>query len=362
MSQNVYIHIPFCKQKCNYCSFVSYPNLSYKQQYISCLKEEIKAKYKNEILKTLYFGGGTPSLMTIYELKSILELFNIDETTEITLEINPETVDKEYLKDLKTLGINRLSIGCQTFNDKILKLIGRKHTSKQAIETVDFANQAGFTNISLDFIYGLPNQTEKDFTKDLERAITSDICHISLYGLKIDEGCIFYKNYPANLPDEDAQSVMYRNAINILTANNFEHYEISNFAKKGYESKHNLNYWNNNSYYGFGIAAHGYTNGIRYSNPVTFDEYFKNPIKPFETKKLSEQEKLEEEIFLGLRRMNGIDVGFINNKYNINFEEKYKSLLDKYILSGHLVKTENGYKFSTDGVLVSNYILADFLE
>ena len=362
MSRNVYIHIPFCKQKCNYCSFISYPELEYRTQYLSCLKEEIQTKYRGEALKTLYFGGGTPSILSIDELKSIIDLFNIDITTEITLEINPETVNKEYLKNLKDIEVNRVSFGCQTFDDNILKLIGRKHTSKLAIEVIDFAKQADFANISLDFIYGLPNQTVSLFKNDLVKAVDLGIQHISLYGLKIDEGCYFYKNRPTNLPNGDIQANMYEKAIETLTARSFEHYEISNFAKKGCESKHNLNYWDNNSYYGFGIAAHGYIDGVRYSNPTTFEEYLKNPTKPLESKKLSIQEKLEEEIFLGLRRVSGINTSYINEKYQIDIEKKYKPILNRYLSSGHLLKTDCGYKFSTEGVLVSNYILADFIE
>lgn len=362
MVQNVYIHIPFCRQKCKYCSFISFPKLESKEKYLLSLRKEIISKYKNEVLNTLYFGGGTPSLLSTDEFKNIIELFNTDNNTEITIEVNPETVNYEYLSELQQTGVNRLSIGCQTFNDVILRIIGRRHDSKQVIDVVKYAKSAGFNNISLDFIYGLPNQTIKDFECDLKKAVELDIQHISLYGLKIDEGCYFCNNRPYNLPDDDTQAKMYLKAIDLLSEHNFQHYEISNFALNGYESKHNLNYWDNNSYYGFGVAAHGYINGKRYSNPVTLEKYTANPAEPQEIKTLSKQEMLEEEIFLGLRRMKGIDTELINNKYNIDFEKKYKSVLDKYTSSGHLLKTDNGYCLSAKGILVSNYILADFIE
>ena len=361
MSKNVYIHIPFCKQKCNYCSFISFPRLDMKDQYIKALIKEIKTKYRQEQLRTLYFGGGTPSLLDIEDFKAVISLFNTNSQTEITCEANPETLSQNYLEKLKGCGINRLSIGCQTFDDNILKIIGRHHTANQVKQVVNYAQNAGFKNISLDFIYGLPNQNIKGFETDLKTACELGIQHISLYGLKIDDNCYFYKNPPEFLPDDDTQAEMYLKANEILTQQGYLHYEISNFAKKGYESKHNLNYWNNNSYYGFGLAAHGYLDNIRYSNKNTLEEYIKNPLLPQEKKVLTHKEQLEEEIFLGFRRNSGINVTDINKKYKIDFNNKYKDIINKYINSKHLEKTANGYRLTNEGILVSNYILADFI-
>ena len=355
MAKNVYIHIPFCKQKCNYCSFISFPHIDKKIEYLTALKQEIKHFYKNENLNTLYFGGGTPSLLTPDEIESILKLFNISKNTEITIELNPETITEKYLKELYKIGINRLSIGCQTFDNNILEIIGRKHTAQQAKNIVKIAQKSGFKNISLDFIYGLPNQSIQNFENDLKEALKLNIQHISLYGLKIDEGCYFYKNIPENLPDNDTQADMYLLAIEILK--DFGQYEISNFGKA---SKHNLNYWDNNFYYGFGVAAHGYINGIRYSNYETIDEYVKNPIKHFSEIKITKQAQLEEEIFLGLRKCNGIDVKKINSKYNIDFEFKYKNILNKY--KDFFIKTSEGYALNTNGFLISNNIMSEFIE
>lgn len=362
MANNVYIHIPFCKQKCNYCSFVSFPRLDEKEKYLNALCDEISAEYKLESLKTLYFGGGTPSLLGAGEFDRLISLFNTDIKTEITAELNPENLTLEYLLSLRNVGINRISLGCQTFNDDILGIIGRRHSGNQVKNAVKMAKMAGFNNISLDFIYGLPSQTVEDFISDLKNAVELQIQHISLYGLKIEDGCYFYNHIPNNLPDDELQAEMYLQAIKLLKENGFCHYEISNFSLPGFESKHNLNYWNNNSYYGFGVAAHGYINGVRYANTVIMNQYLQNPLKHTEQRVISAQEQLEEEIFLGLRRIDGIDTTLINSKYNIIFDTKYEDIIQKYIFSKHLEKTEKGYKLTDNGILVSNCILAEFLD
>lgn len=331
-----------------------------KEKYMEALVAQIKEDYKGEMLDTLYFGGGTPSTLGIKDFERIISLFNISQNTEITAEINPEGSDEDYLKKLKSLGVNRISFGTQTFDDEILKIIGRRHNSAQTVFALNCASKAGFNNISLDLIYGLPTQNLKGFETDLKKAVESGIQHISLYGLKIDEGCYFYKNPPMNLPDSDLQADMYLKAIEILKANGFEHYEISNFSLPNFNSKHNLNYWENNSYYGFGCAASGYVDGIRYTNEVDLNKYIKNSRSKVSAQKLEKQEILEEAIFLGLRKMTGLNIKEINEKYGIDFDKKYAKILDKY--SNYFIKTKQGYTFSTDGILISNTILADFLE
>lgn len=370
MIKNTYIHIPFCKGKCHYCSFISYNRLELKEQYICALQKQINAEYKGEALNTLYLGGGTPSLLKVNEIESIINQFEFDDNAEITCEVNPDSVDFDYLCGLCEIGINRLSIGSQTFNDEILKLIGRKHSSEQIKSAVQNAKEAGFDNISLDFIYGLPKQGLNDFINDLKIAIGLDIQHISLYGLKIEKNCYFDENPPKNLPDSDLQADMYLKAVDMLKNNGFEHYEISNFAKindvgqvcptYAFESRHNLNYWNNNTYYGLGCAASGYGNKIRYTNEVDLEKYIKNPLKKGVNHELTEQEILEEEIFLGFRKISGINVGNINKKFYINFENEYSSVLQKY--SDFLIKTEHGYALTLNGTMLSNEILAEFIN
>lgn len=362
MVKSAYIHIPFCKSKCHYCSFVSFNKLELKNDFIKALKEEIKTFYNNETLNTLYFGGGTPSLLTIPEIQSILRLFKTNPNTEITLELNPDDCDYFYLRSLYDSGINRLSLGCQSFNDNILKLINRRHKAQDTITAVKSAQNAGFKNISLDFIYGLPDQSLENFIEDLKTAVDLGIQHISLYGLKIEEGCYFYNHMPQNLTNDDEQADMYLEAIKTLTNLGFEHYEVSNFSQKGYNSKHNLTYWNNDEYYGFGVAAHGYQNSCRYENLETIEEYIQNPLVRKTSKILTPQEILEEEIFLGLRKMEGINISQINLKYGINFEEKYNDILKKYEGLKLLQKTAQGYALTPNGILVSNVILAEFID
>lgn len=357
--QNAYIHIPFCNSKCFYCAFVSTCNIKLELGYLIALLKEIDTNYQGNPLKTLYFGGGTPSILPIEHVRKIFNKFYFEDNPEITFELNPENASLDYLTSLKEVGINRLSIGIQTFNDNILKLIGRRHSSEQAKTAIKLAQNAGFKNISLDFIYGLPEQTLQDFENDLEIAKNLNIQHISLYGLKIEDNSVFGKKTPQNLPDDDLQADMYLKAIETLKE--FEHYEISNFAIKGFESKHNLNYWNNNHYYGFGCGAHGYENSMRYANCFEIHKYIENPLTKdfghFET----EKEKLEEEIFLGFRKAEGININDINSKFNIDFEKKYETILKKYLKTEHLQKTEKGYALTDTGFLISTVILSEFM-
>lgn len=360
MIKNAYIHIPFCKSKCNYCSFTSFVDSLNIEKYLFCLKNEIKHFYENEKLNTLYFGGGTPSLLNINQIKELLNLFDFEDNAEITVELNPNDVDENYLDNLLNIGINRLSFGVQTFDDEILKIIGRRHTSNEAINIVNLSKKAGFDNVSIDLIYGLPNQTIDYFKKDLEMAVSLPITHLSFYGLKIEEGCKFYNNMPKNLPDLDIQADMYEFLCEFLENCGYEHYEISNFSKNGFNSKHNLNYWNNNSYYGFGVSAHGYDGNIRYSNKKNLIDYLNNPLEHFEMNKLTSQQKLEEEIFLSFRKAEGVNIKVIKDKFNIEFESNYSNILQKY--NNYLIRTNQGYAFNTKGFLISNLILSEFIE
>lgn len=359
MPQSAYIHIPFCRRKCGYCAFVSYNMPEKHAAFIEKLLAEIKSKYKGELLKTVYLGGGTPSLLEISQVKKILNCLNFDENTEITLEANPDSVNFEYLKALKQCGINRLSLGVQSFDDKILKIANRLHSAGQAVLAYKNARKAGFDNINLDFIYGLPEQSTEGVKNDLKTAVSLNPEHISLYGLKIEERTPFSKQKFTNIADDDAQAEMYLAAIEILA--DFEHYEFSNFAREGKFSRHNLNYWENEEYYGFGAAAHGYIDGVRYSNFANLESYLKTPQKPENQHKITPAERLEEEIFLGFRRCAGIDSEKINRKFSINFDEKYSKILKKYEKTGHLARTEKGWRLTTQGILVSNEILCEFL-
>ena len=374
MTTSAYIHIPFCKSKCKYCSFVSYTKPDLITGYIFALLKDISDNYKKEDLKTLYFGGGTPSLIPAELLDKVIKKFNFQKDYELTVEVNPDDCTPEYLQTLIKLGVNRLSIGSQTFDDNILKLIGRRHNSNDIVKTVEFAKTAGFDNISVDLIYGLPTQTIDGLKRDLEQFLKLDIRHISTYGLKIEEESFWGKFYNKETnrlvipdtnriylpPDDDTQADMYERVNDVLEHNGFYRYEVSNFAKKGYESKHNLNYWDNNEYYGFGAAAHGYVDGVRFYNYSELEKYMANPSTHEYGKTLTEDEKLEEEIFLGFRKREGVNVNKINEKFGIDFENKYKVILEKY--SDFINETPAGYTLNLKGILISNIILAEFIN
>ena len=360
MPKACYIHIPFCRSKCNYCSFVSFNKPELITGYVYSLLKEISENYKGEALKTLYFGGGTPSLLSADLLLKLIKKFTVEEDAEITIEVNPDDCNLDYLRSLKELGFNRLSVGSQTFDNRLLKLAGRRHNSEQILETVKYAKLAEFDNISLDLIYGLPQQTMEGLKNDLEKFLELNIQHLSTYGLKIEGGTFWGEHKPNDIPDNDTQADMYEMINNVLTHAGYERYEVSNFAKKGYESKHNLTYWNNEEYYGFGVSAHGYVDGIRYSNYCTLKEYMDKPANHEYGRLLIEKEKLDEEIFLGFRKTEGINIQRIKEKFNVDFEDKYKNVLDKY--AEYIIKTSQGYAFNLKGTMLSNEILPDFLD
>lgn len=363
MIEHAYIHIPFCKRKCHYCSFVSGEDITFKKPYINALIHEIKSLYKGEKLKTIYFGGGTPSLLTPEDLNTILSCFNYSpDECEITLEANPETIIQDRLKDIKDIGFNRISLGIQTFNDNILHFIGRNHNKDIILDSLDNVKKTGFQNISIDLIYGLPFQTKDLFIEDIKNALSLDIQHISSYGLKIENNSYFGKNPPPDLPDEDSQANMYILLCNMLEKNNFKQYEISNFSKEGFESKHNLVYWKNKQYYGFGLNASGFENNIRYKNTSIFNKYIENPLQKEEELILTTKEQTENEIFLALRLKEGINIQELNNKYNINFIEKYKEIIEKYSKLNMLIIDDGRCRLTQEGTLLSNIIMSEFID
>jgi oxygen-independent coproporphyrinogen-3 oxidase len=353
----LYIHIPFCEKKCNYCSFVSFcADKDAFEKYFEALFLEFKFKVTDK-LKTVYIGGGTPSVVPM----ELYSRFNFDffEDYEFTFEINPKTVDREYLQALRGLGVNRLSIGIQSFEDEILTRIGRIHSAEDAKNCVKMAQEVGFNNISVDLIYGLPNQTQDIWKKTLDEATKLGVQHISTYGLKIEKGTPFGQNLPENLPDEDVCADMYLECIKTLEQKGFRHYEISNFALPGFESKHNINYWKNNPYIALGISAHGYQNGIRYENTSDFDKYLKNPLKPHCEAVLTQKDVLNEGIFLGLRLIKGIDLQEFEVRYGFDFEQKYSQIIQKY--KEFFVKKNGCIALTQEGLMVSNIILSEFV-
>ena len=323
--KSAYIHIPFCKSICSYCDFCK---MNYQKEwievYLDVLKEEIEEKYADEYLDTIYIGGGTPSCLSKEELNKlfdIIKIFNLNEEYEFTFECNVNDITEELLNILKENQVNRLSIGVESFNNNNLKLIERKHTFEDALTKINLVKNYGFNNINVDLIYALPEETLSTVKKDINQLLKLDIPHISTYSLIIEEHTKL-KIKGIKEIDQDLDAKMYEYIVKKLTNNNYNHYEISNFAKKGYESRHNLTYWNNEYYYGFGLGAHGYVHGVRYENTRSFHDYL-NGNYILEENILSKQQIMENELMLGLRKKKGINLNEFFNKYDINLQDVF---------------------------------------
>lgn len=364
----LYIHIPFCVKKCNYCDFNSYGcSYSYEQPYFAALFEEIKKKAKSfsdYVCDTVYIGGGTPTSVKTENITALMgvlkENFNISKNGEITIECNPKTAEqKDFEKYLKT-GINRLSIGLQSTQERILKTLGRIHSLSDFEKCLNDAKKAGFKNISADLMFALPDQSTEDFKETLEKVVTYDLNHISCYGLKIEEGTPFY-NMDLNLPDEEEEAKMYETALEVLESNGYHRYEISNFAKKGYESKHNLKYWSLDAYLGLGAGAYSSIEGKRYSNPRPLLEYMENFERKDDLIFLSKEDLMSEFMFMGLRKTNGISKDEFFEKFGEDIYSKFKKPLEKFIKQG-VIKEKNGRIYINEKMLyISNLILCEFV-
>lgn len=382
----LYIHIPFCKQKCSYCDFCSYANKeSFIKRYIQCvLKEIIEVGNNNKIdfengkddlfsVKTIYIGGGTPSLIESKYIVQIMEEiksnFELDENAEITIEVNPGTVTLEKLEDYKRAGINRLSIGLQSTHEHLLKEIGRIHTYLDFLDTFRFAREAGFENINVDLMIGLPNQTLEEVKDSIEEIVSMEPEHISVYSLILEENTPLFKKVEEGLelPNEDLERKMYWAVKQTLEQNNYIHYEISNFAKKGYESKHNLDCWNQKEYIGFGIAAHSYTNGIRYSNIENIEQYIKNydEDKTEENLVFHEKQDMEamqkEYMLLGLRKIDGVSIQEFKIKFVANPVFLYHSELEKLVNEELLEIDGDMIKLTNKGLDLANIVWEEFV-
>lgn len=357
--KSVYIHIPFCDQICSYCDFCKmfYSN-NLVDKYLEELKKEIEKNYKNELIETLYIGGGTPSCLNIKQLNRLFEIiniFNLSKNLEFTFECNLN-IDTEKLKFLFKNKVNRLSFGVQSFNEKNLKFLNRNHNRKDIFNVIENSKKIGFNNINIDLIYALPNQTLEELNEDLDLFLKLDVSHISTYSLIIELNTILYNNKTNNI-DEDLDYKMYELIIKKLK--NYNHYEISNFAKKGYESKHNLTYWNNLEYYGFGLSSSGYINNIRYDNTKSINEYLKgNYILNKEEIDLTR--KLEYEFILGFRKINGINKDDFYNKYNFNVLDN--EIIKKLIKENKVIDDEKNIYINPKYIYVENSILEEFIN
>lgn len=373
----IYIHIPFCKQKCFYCDFCSFANKNEMQEkYVETVINEIKNITHKEkyTVTTIYLGGGTPSILNPEYIKNILQeiksSFKILDDAEITIEINPGTVNEEKLKRYKEYGINRLSIGLQSANDKILKNIGRIHDYKQFEETFFFARKCGFKNINVDLMIGLPTQAIEDVKQTLEKIIQKNPEHISVYSLIIEEGTIIEKLINENklqLPDEETERIMYWTVVNELKENGYNQYEISNFSKKTYESKHNTNCWKQRQYIGLGTSAHSYLNKKRYSNTNNIEEYIKNIQESNISKNITiheeqtEESTMNEYMLLGLRMIQGININEFKQKFKTDPTIKYKEILEKLQKENLIQITKTSIKLTKQGIDLGNIVWEEFI-
>ena len=329
----IYIHIPFCRKKCKYCDFTSFDNCNeYIEEYMNALIKSIKySKYENLNVDTIYFGGGTPSIVDenfiVQVLETINNKFNVLKDAEITIEVNPGTVTQEKLQTYFDVGFNRLSIGLQSTYNSLLYNIGRIHTYEQFEECFKIARDIGFNNINIDLMLALPEQTLERLENSVNRIIKLNPEHISLYSLILEDGTVLKKEVEEGileLPSEESERKMYHLSKNILEENGYKHYEISNFSKNGYESKHNLNCWNQEEYIGFGLASHSYFEGKRFSNIDDLKKYLKNIEEDNFEKNIiinevqTAEEKMKEYMMLGFRKLEGISISKFEQKFGIH--------------------------------------------
>ena len=393
----IYIHIPFCVKKCYYCDFTSFAGCdNFQEKYVECLKDELKQRINetkdNYKITTIYIGGGTPSYIDTRYIKEIIEqiveniyednskdlnnnrdrTFNINyfDDIELTIEVNPGTVTEQKLIDYKEIGINRLSIGLQSTNNKLLKEIGRIHSFEQFEETYNLARKAGFENINIDLMLGLPNQTIKDLKHTLQEIIRFNPEHISVYSLILEDGtklCNLVKQGKLRLPNEDLERQMYWYVKNTLELNGYKHYEISNFAKMGYESKHNVNCWKQKEYIGVGLAASSYLDGIRYLNVRNLNDYINNIEEGYidKNKIIEEVQKDEgkqkEFMMLGLRMIDGVSIQEFKIKFCTNPLYIFREELER-LAKDKLIKVEgDNIKLTNKGLDLANQVWMEFV-
>lgn len=393
---SLYIHIPFCVRKCGYCDFLSAPaDEKARDWYVQALLMEIEHYQGTETadrkIKTLYIGGGTPSILSVNQLDCIIQkikcTFNFCGDIEASMEMNPGTASKEKCSALYQMGINRLSIGLQSTNDKELKTLGRIHSYEDFLNTYTWCREAGFQNINVDLMAALPYQTVESYTTGLRKIIRLAPEHISAYSLILEEGTPFYQKYNSGcypLPDEEQERLMYRETEQILAQAGYERYEISNYAKKGYACRHNLVYWQGGDYLGLGLGSSSYMDGVRFHNTTDFDIYVNQGAYVEDREELSVQAKMEEFMFLGLRIMAGVSGTKFEKRFGKTMEDVYGDVLRKHEEEG-LLRIERKETRKEDrkeaaaaepakgktniervmltakGVDVSNYVFADFL-
>ena len=360
MTTSAYIHIPFCDNICTYCDFCKRYNYDFVvDHYLKSLEEDIKNNYRGELLKTIYIGGGTPSSLNVKQLTSlmkIIKLLKFDKSCEFTFECNPENITEEKLIILKESGVNRISLGVESTHDKYLKYLGRNHNFKMVKDKINLIKKY-INNINVDLIYALPSETIIELKNDLKKILSLDVNHISTYSLEIHDNTILgiRKTKPIV---EDLDSEMYNLICNYLKENGFNHYEISNFCKNNDFSKHNMVYWRNEEYYGFGLGASGYVDSIRYDNTRSMVNYIDGK-RCLNKEKITIKDKISYELILGFRLIDGINKEEFKKKYGVLLEEQYN--IKKLIRDSLLIDDGFNIKVSYDKLYIENIILENFV-
>lgn len=368
----IYIHVPFCRSKCIYCGFYSVATLQKKEAYLSALHQEIdlRASYIQEHdLRTIYFGGGTPSLLTGEELTGIIshlrQRFSFSNLEEITLEANPEQLTEEYCRQLLDIGVNRLSIGVQSFQDHVLQFMGRKHTAAEAITAVRSAQRVGFENISVDLIYGVSERSDEQWREDLSTAFSLNVQHLSCYALTPEENSILYKRIASqkHAPVDDEQAArQYEILQQALSLSHFQQYEISNFALPGYESKHNSSYWDHTPYLGLGPSAHSFDGHSRQWNSANITQYCKD-IQNGDTwadkEDLEENDLFNEHVLLRLRTREGLSIPFVRDRFGEERANGLMNYFENYVPSNRYEKTADSLRLTAEGLWFADGIAED---
>ena len=375
MNLALYFHIPYCKQKCPYCDFNSYNN-GINKDFVTALKEEIGIKSKNidqYQIGSVFFGGGTPTTLSSFQITDILNFcfnkFSIKSDCEVSIEANPGTIDYQYLKLLRNKCFNRLSLGCQSFNDDLLKKIERIHNCDEIFQSVSAARKAGFKNISLDLMFGLPGQSFEIWEETLQSATQLKPTHLSVYNLTIEKETPFYDQLRKGiliLPSEELQSKMYKRAVEYLSQAGYIHYEISNFSVKGYECRHNKVYWNNNEYVGFGPGAASYLNGTRSKNILSPEKYIetlleKKEIPLFEKETLDQKKSMWETLMLGLRMVKGINLSDFEKRFGKTLDSEFGEKIRKLHNEHFLEYSDKKLKLTRKGILYSNEVFVELI-
>ncbi|OOC60473.1 radical SAM family heme chaperone HemW [Paenibacillus ihbetae] len=375
-TEAVYIHIPFCTNKCFYCDFNSYVLKDQPvMDYLRALDHEMELTVKAHppgAIKSIFVGGGTPTVLKPdemeYFLQSVKRHFPVwSDDIEFSMEANPGTTDPEKLKVMRGGGVNRISFGVQAFQNSLLSGIGRIHDTDDVYRSLDNARAAGFDNMSIDLMFGLPNQTLEMLAESVDKALELGLPHYSIYSLKVEENTLFHTMYQKNqlpLPDEEDELNMYLLLMERMKAAGYKQYEISNFAKPGYESRHNMTYWRNEDYYGLGAGAHGYINRQRHVNIKgvnPYNEAAKTGLPRLESFEVSREEAMEDFLMVGLRVLDGISRSRFEQQFDASLDEVFKRPLSKMVNAGLLETTEDGYRLSQKGILFGNEVFAEFI-